>query len=130
MLSYNPLVDTTTEGDEYRFFAFPEPGIAFRVNAPSDVHISLNPVNFEAVPRMEILIGVNNNTQSIIRRNGEEDVVIANTPNILTPGVWNGFRIIFSNWVVMVFREGEQFPFMGFNMNEFYPIGFYGIRTP
>lgn len=79
---------------------------------------------------MEILIGVNNNTNSIIRRNGAEDVVVAMTPNILRPGIWNGFRIVFGNWVVLVFREGDQFPFMGYNMEEFYPVEFYGIRTP
>lgn len=111
-------------------YSFPEPGIALRVIAPESVHISLNPVNFEAVPRMEILIGESNNTRSIIRRNGVEDVVNISTPNILVADSWTGFRVVFTNWMVLVFREADQFPFMGFNMRDFYPVRFYGIRTP
>lgn len=114
----------------YRFYPFPSPGIVFRVEAPQDVHISLNPLNFEAIPRMEILIGINNNTRSVIRRNGDEDVVSVATPGILNPNSWNGFRIAFANWMLLVFREGDEFPFMVFAMREFYPITFYGLRTP
>jgi hypothetical protein len=100
-----------------------------RVEAPQNVQISLNPVNFEAVPRMEILIGAHNNTRSIIRRNGTENVVDISTPGILSPIGWNGFRIVYANWAILVLREGEQWPFMGFNMRDFYPINFYGLAT-
>jgi hypothetical protein len=82
----------TTGTDNYLFFAFPEPGILVRVDATHNVHISLNPVNFEAVPRMEIFIGAHNNTRSIIRRNGSENVVDVATPGILSPSGWNRFR--------------------------------------
>lgn len=127
----NFSIETSTDGaDAYRIYAFPEPGIALRVVASERVHISLNPVNFEAIPRMEILIGENNNTRSIIRRNGDEDVVNIPTPNILNANSWSGFRVVFSNWMVLVFREADEFPFMGVNMRDFYPIRFYGIRTP
>lgn len=98
--------------------------------APNDVHISLNPVNFQAVPRIEILIGTANNTRSVIRRNGVENVVDISTPGILENASWSGFRVVFANWMVLVFKEGDTFPFMGFNMQEFYPMTFYGIRTP
>lgn len=100
-----------------------------RVEAPMDVQISLNPVNFEAIPRMEIFIGAHNNTRSIIRRNGSENVVDISTPGILRPTGWNGFRVVYANWAILVLREGEQWPFMGFNMRDFYPINFYGLAT-
>lgn len=125
------LVDTTTDGSgDYRFYAYPSPGIVLRVISPDRVHVSLNPVNFEASPRIEVLIGENNNTRSFIRINGVDDVVSVATPNVLDGNSLTGFRIAFSNWVVMVFREVDQFPFMAYNMREFYPINFYGIRTP
>lgn len=125
------MTETITDGsDNYRFFPYPQPGIVLRVTAPERVHISLNPVNFEAVPRVEVLIGENNNTRSMIRINGVDDVVSVATPNILDANSWTGFRIVFSNWMVLVFKEVDQFPFMAFNMQEFYTIGFYGIRTP
>lgn len=125
------FLETTTQGSgAYEIRRFPHPGIAVRVVAPQRIHISLNPVNFEAVPRMEILLGEHNNTRSIIRRNGEEDVVNIPTPNILDPNSWTGFRVVFVNWMVLVFREGDFYPFMGWNMQEFYPMNFYGIRSP
>lgn len=129
--NYEFSVETSTTGiEDYRIFGFPDPGVVFRVNAPERVHLSLNPVNFEAVPRMEILLGEHNNTRSIIRRNGEEDVVNIETRNILNVEGWSGFRVVFVNWMVLVYREGDQFPFMGFNMVDFYPVRFYGIRAP
>jgi Farnesoic acid 0-methyl transferase len=79
---------------------------------------------------MEILIGENNNTRSIIRADGEFDIVNIATPGILEPNSWVGFRIAFSNWMVLVFRENDQFPFMACNMQQFYPMNFYGIRSP
>lgn len=120
-----------TEGNsEYNFYRFPQPGIFFRVDAPREVHVSLNPVSFEAIPRMEILLGVANNTRSIIRINGNTDVVNVSTPNILSEAGWSGFRIALANWMVLVFREADQFPFMGFIVQEFYNVNFYGLRTP
>lgn len=62
--------------------------------------------------------------------NGSEDVVNISIPGILDAGSWSGFRVVFTNSMVLVFRDGEPFPFMGFNMQEFYPMEFYGIRTP
>jgi hypothetical protein len=107
--------ETTTDGNEsYRFYRFPTPGIFARVVAPQNVQISLNPVNFEASPRMEVLIGVHNNTRSVIRRNGTENVVDISTPGILDAGSWSGFRIVFANWMVLVFKEGDAFPLIFF----------------
>lgn len=100
----------------YRFYRFPAPGIMARIDTNSEIHISLNPVNFEAVPRIEIHIGVEGNTRSRIIRNGNEVVVDIPTPDIVRPIGWTGFRVIYSNFVVMVLREGEQWPFMGFQM--------------
>lgn len=125
------ILETTTEGENfYRFFAFTSPGISLRVSVSQDAHISLNPFNFPALPNIEIHIGTHNNSRSIIRKNGRENVVDISTPEILNAKSWNGFRVVFVNWVVLVFREGDTFPFMAYNMQEFYPMGYYGIRTP
>lgn len=120
-----------TEGNsEYNFYRFPQPGIFFRVDAPREVHVSLNPFDFESSPRIEVHLGVANNTRSLIRINGNEDVVDVSTPNLLNDAGWSGFRIVFANWMVLVWRETDDFPFMAFNMQQFYPINFYGLRTP
>jgi hypothetical protein len=79
---------------------------------------------------MEILIGENNNTRTITRSDGEWDTTNISTPGILDPTGWTGFRIVFANWMVLVYREHDQFPFIACQMRQFYPMNFYGIRTP
>lgn len=111
-------------------YAFPEPGLALRVIAPENVQISLNPVDFDAVPRIEIHIGVANNTRSRIVINRDQTVIDIPTNGILDANSWRGFRVVFYNWMVLVFREADTFPFMAWNVQEFYPITNYGIRTP
>lgn len=98
--------------------------------AGQSVHISLNPVNFEAVPRMEILLGEQNNTRSITLSDGAYETTNISTPGILEANSWTGFRIVFANWMVLVFRENDQFPFLACQMRQFYPMNFYGIRSP
>jgi Farnesoic acid 0-methyl transferase len=79
---------------------------------------------------IEIMIGIMNNTRSGIRRNQAEPFVVnVPTPNILTGGVFNEFRITWVNFFVLVFRGDEEFPFMGFTMTDFFPVNFYGIRS-
>jgi hypothetical protein len=79
---------------------------------------------------LEIIIGSNNNTRSGIRRNQETtNVVVIPTPGILGSNQWNDFRITWANQVLLVFRDNEQFPFMAFTMSDFFPVGFYGLRS-
>lgn len=101
------------------------------MNSPDEVHISLMAVPLVTIPRIEIFIGIANNTRSAIRRNGEStDVVNIRTPNILEGGRWNDFRVTWANFMVMVFQGNQQFPFMAWNMNEFWPINHYAVRSP
>lgn len=86
-------------------------------------------VPFVAIPRIEIFIGIANNTRSIIRRNGDEDVVNISTPNILVSGRFNDFRVLWANFMISIFRGNEQFPFMVWNMDELWPINNYALRT-
>jgi Farnesoic acid 0-methyl transferase len=114
----------------YQFYQFPSPGVVMRVDAPQDVHVALTPFNMESNPMIEVFIGAENNTRSIIRRNRDQDVVNVSTPNILRGGQGNDFRISWANFVILVFRDNEVFPFMGYTMEDIYPVNFYGIRTP
>lgn len=89
------------------------------------------PISEIRVPRIEIFIGIANNTRSAIRRNGEAtDVVNIRTPSILGDGDWSDFRVVWSNFMILVFKGGEEFPFMVWNVNEFWLITHYAIRSP
>jgi hypothetical protein len=79
---------------------------------------------------LEIIIGANNNTRSVIRRNQEADVVIVPTPGILTNGQISGFRIVWANHIVLAFREGDEWPFLAYTMQDFYNVNFFGLRSP
>jgi hypothetical protein len=88
------------------------------------------PVPFIATPRVSILFGIDNGTRTAIRVNGETDVVSAITPNILEPNRWNDFRIVWANWMILVFRAQQEFPFLVWNMQEIYPFTHYAVRSP
>lgn len=74
------------------------------------------PVDFLAVPRISVMIGINNGTRSAIRINGQIDVVDIPTPGVLDPLRWTDFRIVWANWMVLVFRERDTFPFLAYNV--------------
>lgn len=78
---------------------------------------------------IEILIGTQNNTRSVVRRNQETDVVVVPTPNIITQHQWNDFIITWANQVILVYRSNDTFPFMGYTMQDFFPVNFYGLRA-
>ncbi|KAG5668554.1 hypothetical protein PVAND_016492 [Polypedilum vanderplanki] len=125
------IVDAETDGNEnYEFHPGRSPGIQMRVQSNDEVHVALTPFNFPWTPMIEIIIGAANNTRSIIRRNQETDVVTVPTPGIIRAGQWNGFRITWANHAILVWREGEEWPFMGFTMTDFFPVNFYGLRAP
>lgn len=124
------IVDTVTDGDEYRFFEGPQPGIVLRVNSDNEIQIALTPFNFIWNPVIEILIGTTNNTRSVMRTNQETEVVTVPTPNIIRTNQWNDFRVTYANQVVLVFRGNDSFPFMSYTMEHFVPVNFYGLRAP
>ena len=77
----------------------------------------------------EIHIGTDNNTVTRILRGGQQ-VAAVQTPNILRDGLWTGFTITWANEVILLNREGERFPFISFTLDQFFPINFYGLRSP
>jgi hypothetical protein len=100
------------------------------VQTADEIHIALTPFNFPWTPMLEVIIGTGNNTRSVIRRNDETDVVVVPTPGIIRSDQTNGFRISWANHAVLVFRESEEWPFMGFTMVDFFPVNFFGLRAP
>ena len=125
------LAETTTlSGEPYRFFQAPSPGIQLRVNTDAVVHIALTSFDFIWNPSVEIIIGTDNNTLSAIIRNQDTQVVTARSPNIIRPGQWTGLRITWANHAILVTREGQSFPFLVYNLECIYPVGFYGLRSP
>ena len=81
-------------------------------------------------PMVEIHIGGNNNTISAIVRNQNIQVVNIPTPNIIRRGQSTGFRITWSNHVILVTREDQTYPFMAYTMEDWYSVNFYGLRSP
>jgi hypothetical protein len=102
----------------------------FRVR-PEDgpVHIAITPSQSSDLPMIEVILGAANNTRSMIRVSNDVDVVDMPTPNVLSIGEWNGFRVTWANNVVTVWRTGD-FPFLVHSMVEFFDVQFYGLRTP
>ncbi|KAG4075501.1 hypothetical protein HA402_003326 [Bradysia odoriphaga] len=124
------LIDTVTEGDdEFSFFNARLPGIFFRVNADSEIHIALTPFDFTWTPIIEVFIGTANNTRSAIRLNEDTFVVTVPTPNIIRRNQANDFRISWVDHNVLVFSGNDVYPFMGFTMQDFYPVNFIGLKA-
>ncbi|KAL7051781.1 hypothetical protein ACKWTF_004621 [Chironomus riparius] len=125
------IVETSTvAGQAYRFYTAPSPGIQLRVNTNDEVHISLASFNFLWNPSVEIIIGARNNTLSTVIMNQDTEVVVAHSPNIISPGRWTGLRITWANHVILVTREGQSYPFLAYNLQCIFRVGFYGIRSP
>lgn len=133
ILNKNNLIsflDTVTEGgEEFSFFDVRLPGIIFRVNSENEIQIALTPFKFAWIPMIEIFIGTANNTRSGIRMNQETDVVTIPTPNIISRDRSNDFRITWENHIVLVYSGNDAFPFMGFTMQDFFPVNFIGVRA-
>ncbi|XP_037031021.1 carboxypeptidase N subunit 2-like [Bradysia coprophila] len=124
------IIDTVTEGDDaFSFFDGRNPGIVVRVNTTNEVQIALTPFDFAWRPMIEIFIGASNNTRSVIRMNQDTNVVSVPTPNIISPDQWNDFRITWVNQIILVYSGNDEFPFMAFAMQDFFPVSFYGLRA-
>ena len=125
------FLETTTEaGEPYRFFEAPSPGIQLRVNTDAEVHISLTSFDFIWNPSVEIIIGTRNNTLSTVIRNQDTQIAVAHSPNIIRTGQWTGLRVTWASHAIVVTREGQSFPFLVYNLECIFRIGFYGLRSP
>lgn len=62
--------------------------------------------------------------------NQNQEVAVANSPNIINSGQWTRLRITWANHLILVTFEGQDFPFLGFNMQDIFSVNFYGLRSP
>jgi len=90
----------------------------------------LTSFNFLWNPSVEIVIGTNNNTLSAVIRNQDTEAVVARSPNIIRPGQWTGLRVTWANHVILVTREEQNYPFLAYNLQDIFPVQFYGLRSP
>jgi hypothetical protein len=79
---------------------------------------------------VEIQLGVQNNQRSLIRKNQSSNVANMSTPNILDYDDVNVFRVTWVDRVVLVFRGGEEWPFMAYTLEDAFSIRYYGLRSP
>ncbi|XP_070507779.1 carboxypeptidase N subunit 2-like [Chironomus tepperi] len=130
MNNFRYIVDASTiPGDEYTFFSAPSPGIQFRVNSRHVIHIALSHCDFPTHPMVEIVIGCCNNQRTRIVRNNSTDVAIVLSPGILNLDSWTGFRITWANNVILVYKEGQSYPYIAYTMEDYFQINFFGIRS-
>lgn len=129
--NFRYMIDIVTEANAtFSFFEAPQPGISFRVNSNNEINIAITPFDQVWNPMVFIMIGTNNNTRSSITRNrADENPIVIPTPGILRENEWNDFRITWANHVLLVFREGDEFPFLAFTMIDIFPVRFYGLRS-
>lgn len=98
------------------------------VKAYENVHIALSDAKNRSVPPIEIQIGQLRNRESNILDQG---VVVFRdgTRNLLNETVERTFIIGWRFGIVLVFREGDQFPFMAYDMQNSFSVNFFGLRT-
>lgn len=100
------------------------------MQSDNQIQIAFSQFGFLGTPLVEIFIGSANNTQSVIRINGEIDVVTVETPNIIQQNQSNDFRVSWADQNVYVFSGSESWPpFLSYAMQEFFPVNFYGLRA-
>lgn len=75
-----------------------------------------------------IEVVISNGVSRIIMNQATE-VVAMPTSFLLRPGQWSRFRITWMRNVVMVFEGDDEFPFMAYTMQFFFPVNFYGLRS-
>ena len=98
------------------------------VKAYENVHIALSNSTNTAVPPIEIQIGQNRGRDSYIL---DQNVTVFsdNSQRRLNETASKDFIIGWRFGIVMVFVDGEQFPFMAYNMKNRYSVDFFGLRT-
>ncbi|CAG9811980.1 unnamed protein product [Chironomus riparius] len=100
------------------------------VKADENVHIALTDSLNKETPRIEIQIGQNRNRFSFIFEDGQEEFEEYKRYR-LNSTIGSTFVIGWRFDVIMVFKEGDQFPFMAHTKKKGTPaFNFFGIRTP
>ncbi|KAL7013794.1 hypothetical protein ACKWTF_015582 [Chironomus riparius] len=122
------FVDTQTNFTiNYTFFDAFHPGLHAQILSSRAAHITLSNAH---TPRIEIIIGAQNNTRTIIQNSQGSIYADVSTPNILDLSQWRTFRVTWVNDVVLVFREDEKFPFIAQTIDRPFMIDFYGLKSP
>ncbi|RZF35975.1 hypothetical protein LSTR_LSTR005388 [Laodelphax striatellus] len=119
-----------TTKPEYQFHEVSGESLQFKVRAANDAHIALTTGPAESKRMYEIIIGGWNNTESVIRKNGQMQKRVE-TKNILTDQKIMAFWIRWNGSVIAVSKQDEAEPFMRWEDPEL-PDNFithYGIST-
>ncbi|KAL7015204.1 hypothetical protein ACKWTF_016338 [Chironomus riparius] len=98
------------------------------VRAYENVHIALSNSINTVEPPIEIKIGEDRNRRSYILEQGEI-VFTDNVRNRLNQTAERTFIIGWRFGIVMVFRKGDQLPFMAHAIENDFPVNFFGLRT-
>jgi hypothetical protein len=128
ILNFSELFTHNITG--FHFRQATEPGLDIQVTATGPITIALTPLNLPYLPMVEIQLGVENNQRSVIRKNQSRNVANMSTPNILDYDDVNVFRVTWVDRVVLVFREGEEWPFMAYTLEDAFNIQYYGLKSP
>ena len=98
------------------------------VQAYENVHIALSDAKNTSVPPIEIQIGQSRNRESNVLDQG---VVVFRdgTRNLLSETEKRNFIVGWRFGIVLVFRDGDQFPFMAYDMQNSFSVNFFGLRT-
>ena len=125
LLSYH-TERTTEAGSNYNFIRGLNPGMHVEVYSDEEVTISLTPFDIAWNPMVEIVI--NNETVRIIRSQVTQAAIVP-SQGVFRPGAWNSYRIIWARNIVLVFEEGDEFPFIAYTMEDRFVVNFIGLRS-
>jgi hypothetical protein len=98
------------------------------VQAQDEIHIALTSDKSLENPMVEIIIGGENNTISVIRIDQEANVVTMPTLGVLNDDGLSRFRVTWTHNVITVSRD-DGLPFIGFSLREFFDVNYFGLRT-
>uniref|UniRef100_A0A1B0AZF3 Farnesoic acid O-methyl transferase domain-containing protein n=1 Tax=Glossina palpalis gambiensis TaxID=67801 RepID=A0A1B0AZF3_9MUSC len=120
----------TTKEMLYQFFRVNrEDKFYFEVCSPKDAQLMLSTAPDTIPPIYEIVIGESENSQSVIRKDGAENVVCLSTPHILNENEFQGFWINFKKNSIKLGCMNECSPFLCHKDKELPEFYYLGIRT-
>ena len=96
------------------------------VNSEEEVRIALTPFEVAWNPMVEVVI--TNETVRIIRSQSTQTAIVP-SEGVFRPGGWNKYRIIWARNIVLVFEEGDEFPFIAYTMDDRFVVNFVGLRS-
>uniref|UniRef100_A0A1A9VIN9 Farnesoic acid O-methyl transferase domain-containing protein n=1 Tax=Glossina austeni TaxID=7395 RepID=A0A1A9VIN9_GLOAU len=125
-----PIEIVTTKEMPYQFFRVNrEDKFYFEVSSPKDAQLMLSAAPDTVPPVYEIVIGDSENTQTIIRKDGAENVASVSTPSIMKENEFQGFWINFKKHFIKLGCMNDCSPFICFKDKELPEFYYLGIRT-